>query len=105
MRISDWSSDVCSSDLDAPKGGELKMSAPGTFVNLNPFIVKGTPAAAAGLIYDTLLARSLDEPTSMYGLVAESVEYPKDKSWVIFDLRPEARFQDGAHIQIGRAHV
>jgi len=83
---------------DAPKGGEIRLSAPGTFDSLNPFIVKGTPAAASGLIYDTLMARSLDEPTSMYGLVAESVEYPQDKSWVIFDLRPEARFQDGKPI-------
>ena len=83
---------------DAPKGGELRMSAPGTFDSLNPFIVKGTPAAAGGLIYDTLLASSLDEPTSMYGLVAESIEYPEDKSWVIFDLRPEARFHDGEPI-------
>lgn len=80
---------------DAPKGGTLRLSAIGSFDSLNPFILKGKPARGAGLIYDTLLKSSLDEPSSEYGLLAETVEYPPDFSWVIFNLRPEARWHDG----------
>ncbi len=83
---------------DAPKGGELRQAAMGTFDSLNPFIVKGQPAAGAESVFDTLMSRSADEPETDYGLVAQSAEIPPDKSWVIFNLRPEARFHDGSPI-------
>jgi microcin C transport system substrate-binding protein len=83
---------------DAPKGGTIKYNAIGTFDSFNPFILKGDPAAGAGLMFDTLMARSDDEPASSYGLVAQSVEVAPDKKSVIYDLRPEARFWDGTPI-------
>ncbi len=84
---------------DAPKGGILRLGVLGSFDSLNPFIVKG--AAAAGMreyVYETLLARSYDEPFSLYGLIAASVETPADRSEVTFQIRPEARFADGTPI-------
>ena len=84
---------------DAPKGGALRLGVLGSFDSLNPFIVKGAPVAGMrDYVYETLLARSYDEPFSLYGLIAESVETPEDRSWVIFQLRPEARFADGTPI-------
>jgi peptide/nickel transport system substrate-binding protein len=84
---------------DAPKGGALRLGVLGSFDSLNPFIVKGAPVAGMReYVYETLLARSFDEPFSLYGLIAESVETPEDRSWVIFQLRPEARFADGTPI-------
>ena len=80
---------------DAPKGGELRLYALGTFDSFNPFIIKGNPDDGSGRIYDTLLTPSADEPFSEYGLLAESVETPPDRSWVIFRLRKEARWHDG----------
>ena len=80
---------------DAPKGGELRLYALGTFDSFNPFIIKGNPDDGSGRIYDTLLTSSADEPFSEYGLLAESVETPPDRSWVIFRLRKEARWHDG----------
>ncbi len=83
---------------DAPKGGEARRAEIGAFDNLNPFIVKGESASDLGLIYDTLLASSENEPFSMYGLLAETVETPEDRSWVEFTLREEARWRDGAPV-------
>lgn len=86
---------------DAPKGGTMSFRGTGasqTFDSLNNFILKGEPAQGLGLIYDTLLTSSDDEPDSSYGLVAESLEYPEDRSWVIFNLHPEAKFSDGVPI-------
>ncbi|HSR56378.1 MAG TPA: extracellular solute-binding protein, partial [Alphaproteobacteria bacterium] len=80
---------------NAPKGGTLRLGATGTFDNLNPFILKGANAAGAGRVFETLAVSSLDEPFSEYGLVAETIETPPDRSWVVFTLRPEARFHDG----------
>jgi microcin C transport system substrate-binding protein len=80
---------------DAPKGGRLREASIGTFDSLNPFIIKGTVADGTGLIYDSLLARALDEPFSLYGLLAEHMNVADDRSWIEFDLRPEARFSDG----------
>ncbi len=80
---------------DAPKGGTLRMSAPETFDTLNGFIPKGVAATGTGLIYDSLMVKSQDEPFSMYGLLAETIETPEDRSWVIFTLRDEARWHDG----------
>jgi microcin C transport system substrate-binding protein len=83
---------------DAPKGGTARFSAVGTFDNLNPFIIKGVPASGITSVFDTLLAPSLDEPSTMYGLLAESVEIAPDRSWVVYNLRKEARFQDGSPV-------
>ncbi|MEO5373030.1 MAG: extracellular solute-binding protein [Alphaproteobacteria bacterium] len=84
---------------DAPKGGEARQYAIGTFDSLNPFIVKGQSAAGLGtLTYDTLLTSAADEAFSAYGLLAATVETPSDRSWVAFTLRPEARWSDGARI-------
>jgi microcin C transport system substrate-binding protein len=85
-------------NVDAPKGGELRYAAIGTFDSLNNYIVKGEQAAGLALIYDTLLEPSLDEPGAEYGLVAQSLSYPDDFSSVTFTLRPEARFNDGKPI-------
>jgi microcin C transport system substrate-binding protein len=83
---------------DAPKGGDVRFSALGTFDNLNPYIVKGVPAAGISAVFDTLTVNSSDEPFSEYGLIAESMEIPADRSWVAFTLRQEARFHDGSPI-------
>ena len=80
---------------DAPAGGRRKQAAVGTFDSFNPFIVRGNPAAGIGQIYDTLMTSSADEPFSEYGLLAEKIEVPEDRSWVAFTLRPEARWHDG----------
>lgn len=86
-------------DPAAPKGGEVRLAAFGTaFDSFNPFVVKGDAADGIGRIYDTLLESTADEPFSEYGLVAESVTTPEDRSWVSFKLRPEARFHDGKPI-------
>ena len=84
----------------APEGGELRRALPGTFDSLNPFIIKGVRAHGRHLTFETLLRRAWDEPFSLYGLVAESIEVPDDRSWVTFTLRPEARFHDGSPITV-----
>ncbi|MGI9435722.1 MAG: extracellular solute-binding protein [Geminicoccaceae bacterium] len=80
---------------DAPKGGTLSLSASGSFDSFNPYILKGTPAAGTTLLFETLMTGSLDEPFSYYGLLAETIETPEDRSWVIFGLDPDARWHDG----------
>ena len=87
-------------DPNAPRGGELRLAALGTFDNLNPFILKGNAAAGSGLIYDNLLTGSLDEPFTEYGLLVESIDMPADRSWVAFTLREEARWHDGRPVSV-----
>ena len=82
----------------AAKGGKVRRSSIGTFDSLNPFIAKGNADGNIGMIYETLMTQSGDEAYSVYGLVAESVEYPEDRSWIIFHLNPKARFHDGHQI-------
>ena len=84
----------------APKGGEVKLAAIGTFDSLNPFILKGVPATGIGETFDTLTVSSFDEPFTKYGLVAETIEMPADRTWVAFTIRPEARFHDGSPITV-----
>jgi microcin C transport system substrate-binding protein len=81
----------------APRGGTVRLSALGTFDNFNVVVasVKGQLAAGVGLIYNRLLASALDEVTTMYGFLAEAVDYPPDHSRVAYRLRPEARWHDG----------
>jgi len=80
---------------DAPKGGTLRQAGIGAFDSLNPFIDKGVEGDNLGLLYDTLTRRSLDEPFTEYGLLAQSIERATDNRWVRFHLRPQARFHDG----------
>lgn len=84
----------------APKGGTLKMAVVANgFDSFNPFVIRGVAAAGINTyLYDTLLEASADEPFSAYGLIAESIETPEDRSYVTFVLREEARFQDGEPI-------
>jgi len=84
----------------APKGGEVRLGALGGFDSLNGFIVKGEKADGLGLIYDTLLTSSADEAFTEYGLLAESVELPEDRSWVAFTLRDGARWHDGRPVTV-----
>lgn len=94
---------------DAPKGGTLRIMSSGTFDTLNPYTLKGTSPTASGnflqygvtALNEPLMAGtgiydpSGDEPASSYGLIAETLEYSEDRSWVVFNLRSEARFHDG----------
>jgi peptide/nickel transport system substrate-binding protein len=83
----------------APKGGRLVLGALGTYDSLNPFIIKGvTPGNLRDYVYESLMARGADEPFTLYGLIAESVELPENRSSITFHLRVEARFSDGAPI-------
>ncbi len=83
---------------DAPKGGTVVLGGYGTFDSLNNFILKGTYPRSIGLTIDPLMVNSGDELSVVYGMIAETVEYPEDKSWAVFNLRPEAKFSDGTPI-------
>lgn len=84
---------------DAPKGGRIIFGESGGFDSLNPFILKGNaPAGVSALTVETLLGRSYDEPFTLYGLLAESVETDAARSFVAFTLREEARFADGSPV-------
>ena len=85
---------------DAPKAGELRQSVMGSFDSLNTFSIKGQAADGVGLIYDSLMSSSPDEPSTEYGLIAEWASYPDDYSSVTFGLRPEARWHDGKPITV-----
>lgn len=88
---------------DAPIGGAITVALLGSFDSLNPFIVKGTAPIALRVnnyVFERLLTRSYDEPFSLYGLLAESVETPDDRSSVTFKLRETARFSDGAPVTV-----
>jgi len=83
-------------DPSAPKGGRMTLGWPGSFDSLNPFTYRGVyPPGLREFVYESLLTRNLAEPFSLYGLVAESVETPHDRSSATFRLRPNARFSDG----------
>jgi len=83
---------------DAPKGGEFSTWAFGTFDSMSPFILKGQAASLSSIMFESLLTGDLDEPDASYGLLAETVEYPADRSWAVFTLRPEAKFSDGTPV-------
>jgi len=83
---------------NAPKGGEYSTWAFGTFDSMNPYITKGNAAGSSSIFVESLMAGNADEPDSVYGLLAETIEYPADRSWAIFNLRPEARFSDGSPV-------
>lgn len=83
---------------DAPKGGAIKRATTGGFDSFNPFIVKGTPAPSLGYLYETLTVPAVDEAFTRYGLIAQSMEMPEDRSWITFHLNPKARWHDGKPI-------
>jgi microcin C transport system substrate-binding protein len=83
----------------APKGGELILSGYGNFERLNPFLLKGISAnGLTELMFDTLMTKSLDEPFSLYGLLAEDIELASDQLSVTFRLNPKARFSDNSEV-------
>ena len=86
---------------DAPKGGTLVLGESGGFDSLNPFILKGqAPGQLTALTVETLMGRSIDEPFTLYGLLAESVETDAARSFVEFTLREGARFSDGSPVTV-----
>ncbi len=88
-------------NADAPKGGKVVTGNVGNFDSLNPFTVRGTsPWQLRFLTHETLMGRSYDEPFSLYGLLAESIETGPNREWVEFTLRPEARFSDGSPVTV-----
>ncbi|MFQ3361359.1 MAG: peptide/nickel transport system substrate-binding protein, partial [Alphaproteobacteria bacterium] len=83
----------------AKKGGQLNLSTLGTYDSTNPFIIKGRSAyGIKDYIFETLLKRNYAEPFSLYGLIAESIETPDDRSWVEYKIHDEAKFSDGINI-------
>ena len=93
---------------DAPKGGKITYGVQGTFDSVNPFILKSMRTNARGswdhqfgrLVFESLLFRSRDEPFTMYGLLAEKVEWPDDRKWIEFTLNPKARWSDGVPVTV-----
>jgi microcin C transport system substrate-binding protein len=83
---------------DATKGGEISIWTMGTFDSFNPYTRKGRAGALASAPFESLLDGTSDEVGTSYGLLAETLEYPEDQSWVIFNMRPEARFSDGTPV-------
>ncbi|MFM2354452.1 MAG: hypothetical protein RLZZ528_188 [Pseudomonadota bacterium] len=86
---------------DAPKGGRIVFGEPGGFDSMNPYITKGSAPWGLGLhTVETLMARSIDEPFTLYGLLAESIETDDSRSWVEFTLREGATFSDGSPVTV-----
>lgn len=83
---------------NAPKGGTFRYGAFGSYDNLNSFTIKGEVADGLGILYDSLMRASFDEAFSRYGLLAGSIEMPMDRSWITFNIRPQARWHDGKPI-------
>lgn len=84
---------------NARQGGRLTLGVRGSFDSLNPFLVRGVaPVGLRAYVYESLLGRSGTEPFSLYGLIAESIEVPDDRSEITFNIRPSARFSDGQPI-------
>jgi microcin C transport system substrate-binding protein len=80
---------------DAPTGGEISEWAFGGFDSMNPYSVKGRAAALASAPYESILSGTSDEIGAVYCVLCSTLEYPEDRSWVIFNLRPEVTFSDG----------
>jgi len=85
---------------NAPKGGEIRLSAIGTYNTFNPYTLKGDPAVGLGFLFETLMTSAQDEAFTEYGLLAESIRMPEDRSWVEFTLCPEARWHDGKPVTV-----
>jgi microcin C transport system substrate-binding protein len=81
---------------DAPKGGEMSQWAPGTFDSFNPYAIAGNAAALSSIFYESILSGTADDVSAAYCLLCETMEYPEDRSWVIFNLRKDVKFSDGS---------
>ncbi|MDA9670968.1 ABC transporter substrate-binding protein, partial [Paracoccaceae bacterium] len=89
------------SNPNAKKGGILKIGAVGSFDSVNPHIIKGrSPWQLRFWNYETLMGRSWDEPFTLYGLLAESIETGPNRKWVEFRLRKEAKFSDNSPVTV-----
>ena len=82
----------------ALKGGKVVFSSTGSYDSFNPFILKGSAAAGIGNLYESLTMSSSDEAFTEYGLIAEKIEWPNDRSWVAYTIRDEAVWHDGKKI-------
>lgn len=88
-------------NANAPQGGKIRMGERGGFDSFNPYILKGrAPWGVRVHVYESLMGRNWDEPFSLYGLLAESIETGANREWVEFTLRPEARFSDGSPVTV-----
>ena len=87
-------------NVDAPKGGVVRMGVLGGFDTFNPILPKGEPAAGIGLLYETLMVRSMDEVLTDYGLLAEAMTFPADYSSVTFRMNPDAKWHDGEPVSV-----
>ena len=84
---------------DAPQGGQLRQAVTGSFDSVTPFIVKGTAASGVRTyVFESLMGRNWDEPFSLYGLLAESIDVSDDRQTFTFKIRPQARFSDGTPV-------
>ena len=81
---------------NAPKGGEISQWAPGSFDSFNPYAIAGSAAALSSIFYESILSGTLDDVSAAYCLLCETMEYPEDRSWVIFNLRKDVTFSDGS---------
>ncbi len=81
---------------NAPKGGEISQWAPGSFDSFNPYAIAGNAAALSSIFYESILAGTADDISAAYCLLCETMEYPEDRSWVIFNLRKDVTFSDGS---------
>ncbi len=88
-------------NADAPKGGSITLGNTGGYDSLNPFVLKGTsPWQLPFFTHETLMGRSWDEPFSLYGLLAETIETAEDRTWVEFTLREGTTFSDGSPLTV-----
>ena len=86
-------------NINATKGGTLRLASLGTYDSMNPFIVKGRSAyGIRNYIFESLLSRNYSEPFSLYGLIAEKIIYPEDRKWIEFHINEMAHFSDGNKI-------
>lgn len=83
---------------DAPKGGEISEWTQGGFDSMNPFSVKGRAGALSSAMLESVMVGTYDEIGASYCLLCETIEYPEDRSWVIFNLRADAKFSDGTPV-------
>lgn len=81
---------------NAPKGGEISQWAPGSFDSFNPYAIAGNAGALASIFYESILSGTADDVSAAYCLLCETMEYPEDRSWVIFNLRKDVKFSDGS---------
>ncbi|MDA5094810.1 extracellular solute-binding protein [Aliiroseovarius sp. KMU-50] len=86
---------------DAPKGGEIVFAEAGSYDSIHPLIRKGSaPWQLRFMLFESLMGRSWDEPFTLYGVLAESIDTDDSRSWVEFTLREEAKFSDGSPVTV-----